>query len=102
MKCTVEPHDLEGACASLGVTLSWLSEETGIPVVELELFAKGEHALLARDRFAILARLAELAPAVEYETTPLASLKALFASRVLMSDVREEERAEDAEESDSS
>ena len=90
----VPPHDLANVCRSCGVTVEWLSQETGIPVDELLLFAEGKHPLLARDRFAILRRLAEVSPPVPQASTvedPVKDLQLLLAARALTREVKEEE-----------
>lgn len=59
LRFVATPHDLNVFCALCNTTVEELSENTGIPEEELYRFAKGEHPLLARDRFAIMFFLQE-------------------------------------------
>jgi hypothetical protein len=91
---TVEPHDLVGACVRVGKTLADLSEHTGIPERVLLLFSLGQHALSARDRFAILEQLVEWSPDERRRFLRIGTMDAL---RVLMREVYQQDREENPE-----
>ncbi len=99
----VPPHDLRGMLLSYGMTLSDLSERTGIPEEELDGFAEGRIGLNARDRFAILEELAEASPVrhpvpidtVPHQGAPVTHQDALKAYRFLMREVTVEELTEE-------
>ena len=77
-----------------GISLSILSENTGIPEVELLSYAEGTHALNARDRFAILSELVEWCPGVRHRVDAVTQQRNEAAYRQLMSEVIEEDQAE--------
>ena len=91
-----QPHDLRAICIACGITLTILSERTGIPEDELLRWAEGVHALCARDRFAIAEELCEWSSPVPPQAVDMASLRlARIAYLQIVREMRQEEAQEE-------
>lgn len=90
------PFDLEGVCKMCDITLSEVSESTGIPEDELRAFAAGNSSLRTGEWFGIMRMLDERAQENTTSSRPLDErIGLLLACRMLLHDLRDEEREED-------